>query len=368
MYRILLVGGGTAGHVEPALAVGDWLLNSREESIDIACEFIGTRGGIENDLVPAAGLKLHHIVKSPLPRRITPGAFLWPLKFVTAFLQALSIIRSADLVLGFGGYVSAPCYLAARFAKVPIFVHEANALPGWANKLGAKFAAEILIAFSSTSSMGPGFKSAKLVGMPIREEIFVISKLSKSERAKNWGDTYRELGIDRSKRTIFVFGGSLGANSINRAVADALPELLNSGYNIIHSVGKGNVLPEALPGYLPLAYVGNMAEMYIASDLIISRGGAVSCAEIDASNSFALIVPLAIGNGEQIANAQELIAKGSAQICLNVDFTGKWILANIEGLMAKAIAWKAEPRATQREPAAAMIGKLVLENLAGRSK
>ena len=108
--------------------------------------------------------------------------------------------------------------------------------------------------------------------------------------------------------------------------------------------------------------------MYIASDLIISRGGAISCAEIAASNSYALIVPLAIGNGEQIANAQELIAKGAGQLCLNADFTGRWLLSNIEGLMAEAIAWKSEVREAQSDPAAAMIGELVLENLLGGSK
>jgi len=368
MYRVLLVGGGTAGHVEPALAVGDWLLNSASQNIEITCEFIGTRGGIENDLVPAAGLKMHHIVKSPLPRRLTPKALLWPIKFATAFLQALRIVKSADLVLGFGGYVSAPCYLAAKFAKVPLFIHEANALPGWANKLGARFAAQTLIAFPSTSTTEQAFEGAKLVGMPIREEIFEISKLSKLERAGVWEKTYRELGIDRSKRTIFVFGGSLGARSINNAIADALPELLNSGYNVIHGVGRGNLLPKALPGYVPLAYITNMAQMYLASDLIISRGGAISCAEIAASNSYALIVPLAIGNGEQIANAQELIAKGAGQLCLNADFTGRWLLSNIEGLMAEAIAWKSEVREAQSDPAAAKIGELVLENLLGGSK
>ncbi|CAB4754869.1 unannotated protein [freshwater metagenome] len=365
MKRVLLVGGGTAGHVEPALAVGNWLLGA---SSDIACEFIGTKSGIENELVPLAGLKLHHIQKAPLPRSFALSTFLWPIKFGVSIAQALRIVKSADLVIGFGGYVSAPCYVAARISGVPLIIHEANAIPGWANKLGAKFADEVLVAFKGSLKVGGNWATAKLVGMPIREEIFSISTMSKSDRSGIWDATYRELGLDRSKRTIFIFGGSLGAQTINEVIEQVLPELLKLDINIIHGVGKGNTLPKAVPGYVPLSYISNMAAMYIASDLVIARGGAVTCSELDVANSFALIIPLPIGNGEQVANAQDLVTKGAAEICLNSDFTPDWLLANISNLISKADRWKIKKNQVTTTPSVEIIGEIVLNNLDGSSK
>ena len=360
MHRILLVGGGTAGHVEPALAVGNWLLAN---STDVSCEFVGTKSGIENELVPLAGLKLHRILKAPMPRKPGVAAIIWPIKLAVSVLQAIRIVRSADAVIGFGGYVSAPCYLAAKIARVPLFIHEANALPGWANKLGAKFAIEKFIAFKNTSAIGGVWADAKLVGMPIRNEIFAIGAMSKSDRSKVWDATYRELGLDRTKRTVFIFGGSLGAQTINKVVAESLPELLKLDLNIVHGVGQGNSLPKAQTGYFPLAYISKMADMYVASDLIISRGGAVTCAEVDAANAFALIVPLAIGNGEQVANAGDLLTKGAAEICLNSDFSAQWLLTNIERLMLQAEKWNSSRTAQNSLPAAETIGKIILKNL-----
>jgi|FLOH01.1.fsa_nt_gi UDP-N-acetylglucosamine--N-acetylmuramyl-(pentapeptide) pyrophosphoryl-undecaprenol N-acetylglucosamine transferase len=365
MHRVLLVGGGTAGHVEPALAVGHWLLANGG---NISCEFVGTKSGVEKDLVPSAGLKLHTILKCPMPRKVNASTFIWPLRFLVAIFQAAQIVKSADLVLGFGGYVSAPCYIAAKICGVPLIVHEANVLPGWANKLGARFATERLVAFEGTKRTGDLWTNSRMVGMPIREDIFAISKMSKSDRSVLWNATYRELGLDRTRKTIFVFGGSLGAQSINRAIESALPQMLERGFNIIHGIGQRNNLAKRAPGYVPLSYISNMASMYVASDLVISRGGAVTCAELDAANCYALVVPLPIGNGEQVANASELIAKGSAEICGSVDFTGDWLLANIDRLMADAQIWNTNCTPELRTPAAEIIGKAVLEKLVGRVK
>ena len=363
MQRILLVGGGTAGHVEPALAVADWLL---ENSKDISCEFVGTKSGIEMDLVPAAGLKLHLVTKAPLPRKFNPSSLIWPYKFIVSIIQSLRIVRSADLLIGFGGYVSAPCYIAAKLSRVPIFIHEANAIPGWANKLGINFAELTFTAFSSTSKFGGKWESAVLAGMPIRDEIFAISGLSKSDRSTKWDAAYRKLELDRSNRTIFIFGGSLGAQSINAVVAKALPGLLGAGFNVIHAVGKNNQLPKAAPGYAPLSYITDMADMYIASDLVISRGGAVTCAELDAANSFALIVPLPIGNGEQVANAQDLVDKGAARICLNSEFTSEWLLSNIESLALAADNWNIKRVQGVKPRAAELIGSRILKKVSGK--
>jgi len=364
MHRVLLVGGGTAGHVEPALAVANWLLANSE---DIACEFVGTKSGIEMDLVPAAGLKLHVIPKAPLPRSFSLRSLLWPFIFIAAVFKAKRLVGTADLVIGFGGYVSAPCYVAAKLSGVPLIIHEANAIPGWANKLGIKFAESALVAFSSTLKFDTKWRTANLVGMPIRDDIFAIANMSKSDRSAKWDATYRELELDRSKRTIFIFGGSLGAQSMNSAVSEALPELLKRDFNIIHGVGTGNKLPTALPGYAPLSYISNMANVYIASDLVISRGGAVTCAELDAANSYALIVPLPIGNGEQVANASDLVEKGAARICLNSEFTAAWLIANIDSLAQAADQWNLKRSQKTSVPAAEVIGKLILK-LMSKSK
>ncbi len=360
MHRILLVGGGTAGHVEPALAVANWLLANRD---DLSCEFIGTKSGIEQDLVPAAGLKLHTILKTPLPRKLNLRLLFWPFQLAVAIVQAAKILRSADLVIGFGGYVSAPCYIATRILGTKLIIHEANAIPGWANKLGAKFANENLIAFKSSTSFGGKWSRAKLVGMPIRSEIFEISNMGKSDRSALWTQIYRDLDLDRTKPTIFIFGGSLGAQTLNSAVAGAISVLLEKGFNIIHGVGSKNELPKARPGYVPLAYISDMANMYIASDLVISRGGAVTCAELDAANSYALIVPLPIGNGEQSANAADLIAKGAAQICSNSEFTSEWLISNIDQLISKAEEWNAMRAPSTQKPAAQSIGEIILQSL-----
>jgi UDP-N-acetylglucosamine--N-acetylmuramyl-(pentapeptide) pyrophosphoryl-undecaprenol N-acetylglucosamine transferase len=229
--------------------------------------------------------------------------------------------------------------------------------------LGAKFADEVLTAFSSTSKLNPNWSSAKLVGMPIREEIFAISGLSKSDRSAKWDAAYRELGLDRSKRTILFFGGSQGAMSMNDALAGALLELLNRDFNVIHSVGKGNQLPNSVPGYAPLAYISNMSDMYIASDFVIARGGAVTCAELAAANSYALIVPLPIGNGEQVANAADLIEKGAARICLNSEFTADWLISNIDSLALAADQWNLKRSQANNIPAAEVIGKMILKQL-----
>ena len=150
---------------------------------------------------------------------------------------------------------------------------------------------------------------------------------------------------------------------MNTAVAGALDALLEKGFNVIHGVGTKNTLPKARLGYVPLAYISDMAKIYVASDLVISRGGAVTCAEIDATNSFALIVPLPIGNGEQNANAADLVAKGAAEICSNSEFSATWLEANIDQLISKAQAWNVKRAPQSGKPAAELIGEIVLSKL-----
>ena len=164
---VVFAGGGTAGHVEPALAVADWLRKARP---DWQLSFVGTKSGLENQLVPSAGFELINIPKVLMPRQFTPSVLIWPFKLIYATWKSFNICRSASLVIGFGGYACPPIYLAAAILRKPIFIHEANAIPGWANRLGALFAKEIFIAFSRAGNKIGRWRNAKLTGMPIRSE------------------------------------------------------------------------------------------------------------------------------------------------------------------------------------------------------
>ncbi len=357
MIRVLLVGGGTAGHVEPALAVGKWLT---EQRADVECEFLGTAEGLESQLVAQSGFTLRTIRKAALPRRFTLSTLTWPFEFLLSLLGALTVVRSADVVVGFGGYVSAPAYLAAKLLRTPIIVHEANAMPGWANRLGARFTRYVDIAFAGARNYGPEWQRAELVGMPIRSTIAEVSILSASARTEIKTKLAALWDLDMSKPIIFIFGGSLGARSINSAVAEFVTTPEAGAFTIIHSVGKNNPLPEGGRNYRPLAYVENMAEIYAVANLIISRSGAVSCAEIESVGVPAILVPLPVGNGEQEANAQDLLASGQATVISNTQFTSSWLAGNILATMERAKNFDRTLTSNPHAGAVATIGKQVL--------
>jgi UDP-N-acetylglucosamine--N-acetylmuramyl-(pentapeptide) pyrophosphoryl-undecaprenol N-acetylglucosamine transferase len=167
----------------------------------------------------------------------------------------------------------------------------------------------------------------------------------------------RELNLDNGNKNLLIFGGSIGAAQINKAVAGSIETLLKTGWNIIHSVGGNNQLPDAQGNYRPLSYIHNMAGAYAAADFIISRSGAVTCAELEAIGKPALLIPLKIGNGEQEANAKELIASGQASMVANSDFTHDWAAGNIPAILK---ALPASRKGATRQ-AAAKIGERALE-------
>lgn len=365
MSRVLLVGGGTAGHVEPALAVGNWLL---EHDSTITCEFLGTKEGIEVRLVPQAGFTLHTITKAALPRRFSVAALSWPIQFLTSIVAALRIVRSVDLVVGFGGYVSAPGYLAAKILRIPIIVHEANALPGWANRLGARLTQHVDIAFARTRECGRRWREANLVGMPIKSRIAEVCSITPIQRNEIRTRIQAEWKIALDRPVIVIFGGSLGARTINTVIAEFLAGPLADQFSIIHSVGKNDVLPQASSHYKPLTYIDNMADIYAIADLVIARSGAVSCAEIESTGVPAILVPLPIGNGEQEANASDLVTSGQATLVSNSQFTATWLEANILSTMTKANERRAgeakiHGRLSLHASAAGAIGEQVLNIL-----
>lgn len=325
--KIILAGGGTAGHVEPALAIARaWSSKHADDSL----LFLGTASGLENSLVPAAGFTVHNIPKVALPRSFGISFIKMPFLLWSAVRAAGKVINGADLVIGFGGYLSAPAYIAARIARIPIVIHEANAKVGWANRLGSFFTKCIAIAHPVKS--GP-FSRATVTGLPLREDV----KLAVRESASNWRMARivakRESGWEEGKPLILILGGSQGSAFINSEVLQALPSLTKMGIQIMHSVGAKNALPSSSKNYRAVPYIHNMATAYLAADLIIARSGAVTCAEVGALGRRALFIPLPIGNGEQARNADFLVQANRARVVEQKVFSSAWLLAHVEELL-----------------------------------
>ena len=365
--KISLVGGGTAGHVEPALAVGHWLRTNYPE-VDI--EFVGTASGLETTLVPANNFALATISKVPLPRKISFALLALPFKFLHVLNEATKVLEHTDLVIGFGGYVSAPCYLVAKLHRLPILIHEQNAKPGIANRFGARLTKNVLIAFPQARRTNRRWHNSKMVGMPLREAIVTAAQQSQSEQSNTRLLLCEQILFDPILPIVTIFGGSQGSRNINEVVKESLPELLRLGVQVIHGVGKGNELPSPQKGYLPLSYLNNMADLYASSDVIIARSGAVTCAEIAAFPRFAILIPLPIGNGEQKANAAELVSQGFAEVIANQNFTKEWLIQNILEMVERGNDIRHRAHASQIVNSAEIIGLtgISLLKLKGRSE
>ena len=328
--KIIFAGGGTAGHVEPALAIARlW----RDKYPNDLIEFIGTAKGLENQLVPAANFKLNQIPKVVMPRKISPPLIGAPFAFSRALTASRQIIKGSDLLIGFGGYVSAPAYLAAKSLNIPFVVHEANAKPGFANRLGARLTSNVAVAQAVEKG---SLSSALITGIPLRSD--VASAFNKS--AEDWGKARAQakasLGFSPSAPLVLAFFGSQGSVTLNAVIERSLPTLLANGGQLLHAVGKLNPLPKTQERYKSIAYIEDMATAYLAADVIISRSGAISCSEINALGRYALFIPLPIGNGEQRFNANQVISQGRGEVIDQELFSQSWIASNLNRLLAKS--------------------------------
>jgi UDP-N-acetylglucosamine--N-acetylmuramyl-(pentapeptide) pyrophosphoryl-undecaprenol N-acetylglucosamine transferase len=328
--KIIFAGGGTAGHVEPALAIAR-LWQSRNPADNL--EFIGTSKGLENQLVPAANFKLHQIPKVVMPRKVSPALLTAPFSFIRAIASARKIIQGADLLIGFGGYVSAPAYLAARSLGVAFVVHEANAKPGFANRLGARLTKNTAVAQPVEKG---ALSRALITGIPLRSDVAQTFTKSGADWAKARANAKTTLGFSPSDPLVLAFFGSQGSVALNTIIDKSLPVLLANGRQLLHGVGKLNSLPKTQERYQVTAYIEDMATAYLAADLIISRSGAISCSEINALGKYALFIPLPIGNGEQRFNAKGVIDQGRGEIIEQQLFTTSWLESNLERLLSKS--------------------------------
>lgn len=323
MTTYLLAGGGTAGHVNPLLAVADELRDRRSDDTVLV---LGTREGLESRLVPQRGYELLIVDKVPFPRRPNGAAVRFPARWLRAVAQVRTYIRerSVDVVAGFGGYAAAPAYIAARREGVPYVVHEANARPGLANVLGARKAAATGTVFEGTPLRG-----AQVVGMPLRREIVDL------DRAARRTEAAAAFGLDPARPVVLVFGGSLGARRLNEALAGSWRDIVDAGWQVLHAAGERNEAPDGLsPDYRVVPYLDRMDLAFALADVVISRSGAATVSEVTALGIPAIYVPYAVGNGEQALNAAGAVRAGAARIIPDADFTPERVRAEIVPLLA----------------------------------
>lgn len=339
MTSYLLAGGGTAGHVNPLLAVAD-ALRARDSASTVLV--LGTAEGLEARLVPERGYELLVVDRVPFPRRPNRQAVAFPARFRRAILQARAHIRDngVDVVVGFGGYASAPAYVAARREGVPFVVHEANARPGLANVLGARRAAGVGVAFAGTPLRG-----SEVVGMPLRTEIIAL------DRAASRAEAAEHFGLDPDRPVLLVFGGSLGAQRLNTALADSWADILAAGWQLLHVTGERSDLPDpGVAGYALRRYVDRMDLAFALADLIVSRSGSATVSEVSALGIPALYVPYSVGNGEQRLNAASAVAAGAARLLDDATFDGDAVRRIVVPLL------KDRERIARMAAAAAQVG------------
>lgn len=356
----MLAGGGTAGHTSPLIATAHELQLLRP---DVELTAVGTTRGLETRVVPAAGLRLELIAPVPMPRRPNLDLARLPLRLWRAVAQAAALLRAvrADVVLGFGGYVSTPVYLAARRLRVPIVLHEQNAIPGLANRVAARFTTSVFTSFPDTP-----LPHATEIGLPLRRSIVELDRSAERRSAR------LRFGLDPELPTLLVSGGSQGARSINSAVAGARDQLLARGISVLHVVGPANLTPDTVSVtdpdtgacYQPVAFVAEMEQAYAAADLLLGRCGASTVLETAAVGLPAVFVPYPHGNGEQARNATVVVEAGGGELLPDADCTPQWAASHLPALLTDRPRLAGMSRATAgvaRNDAAVTLARHTLE-------
>ena len=357
---VVLAGGGTAGHTSPLLATARELLEQRP---DLRLTAVGTARGLETTVIPAAGLPLELIPPVPMPRR--PGvdlALVGP-RLVSSVRATVAVLRrtGAQAVLGFGGYVSTPAYLAARRLGLPIVLHEQNLLPGLANRLAARLTRHVFTSFPTTP-----LPHATCIGLPMRRSITEL------DRAAARGPARAAYGLPETGDALLVSGGSQGAASINRAVQEARPALLAAGISVLHVLGAKNITPDDVRAvdpdtgavYVPIAYVEQMEQAYAVADLMLGRSGAGTVMETAAVGLPAVFVPYPHGNGEQARNAALVVEAGGGLLLAGADCTPEGVATEIPALLGDSVRRRGMAEAlagVARTDAAAVLAKRTLE-------
>lgn len=302
MTRIVFTGGGTAGHVTPNIA-----LIERCQSEGWQIDYIGSTSGIEKRLIEETGVPFHDVATGKLRRYFSWQNFIDPFKIAFGLLQAIGLCLrlKPDIVFSKGGFVAVPVIIGAWICRIPVIAHESDTTPGLATRLSAPFVKRICVNFADTISRLPAGKGV-VTGSPVRRAL-LEGDAARAREALQLGD----------KPVLLIFGGSLGAGAINRAVFDLLNELCQR-FEVVHAVGAGNLADApARDGYYPFEYISaGFGDLLAAADLVISRAGANSIYELLVTRTPHVLIPLprAASRGDQIENAQAFEALGMSVV------------------------------------------------------
>lgn len=361
--RVLVAGGGTAGHVFPAVALADDLA-----SHDHDVRFIGTAAGQEARLVADAGYGFTPIEARPLGRRASVQAVRAPFAAIRSVGVCRPLVEGADVVVGMGGYVSAPAVMAALRTRKPFVLHEQNAVPGLVNRTFARLARSVALTFAETTRALPRRARTVLTGNPVRANI--LSVITDRERLAK--EARLELDLQSGKPTVVVFGGSQGALHVNRAVIEAMRSLDHTELQVLLLTGPAHVaaVRSALPSYgpsAPVRVVGFLERMelaYAIADLVIARAGATTIAELAVCGLPSMLIPYPYATGRhQEANARALQRAGAATMLLDDELDGRVLSDRIRRLVSDRDRLRSmgdRARAWSRPDAASALGRAVL--------
>lgn len=324
MKRIVLTGGGTAGHVTPCIALMPAL---KKEGYDI--HYIGSYNGIERKLIEEYNIPYYGISSGKFRRYLDVKNFTDPFRVVKGYFEARKILKQLkpDIIFSKGGFVTVPVVLAAKACHIPVIIHESDMTPGLANKLAIPVAKKVCTNFPETINYIPRDK-AVLTGTPIRKELFAGNKIKGLDFC----------GFTANKPVIMIIGGSTGSKTINDIIRGMLPTLLRE-YQIIHLCGKGNLDPklEGIKGYAQFEYIKDeLSDLFAASTLVISRAGANAICEILALRIPNILIPLGqkASRGDQILNAESFEQQGYSYVLKEEDLSISSLLEAIETVMA----------------------------------
>jgi UDP-N-acetylglucosamine--N-acetylmuramyl-(pentapeptide) pyrophosphoryl-undecaprenol N-acetylglucosamine transferase len=370
---VLLAGGGTGGHVFPSLAVAAAL---RDADAEVAVEFVGTARGLESRLVPEAGWTLHPVEAMAIQRRLSPSLLRVPGLLARATRQVQDLIAARDVVAAvvFGGYVSAPLALAAWRAKVPLIVHEQNAIPGLANRLAGRWAAAIATTHEQSRF---GRVAPVVTGNPVRPG------LDRNSAMQGRAAALAHFDLESQRRTLLVFGGSQGAKRINdAAVASANRWSAPAQLQILHATGRGSYetvagdWKEALAADAPaplvrcVDFIDKMEYAYAAADVVVCRAGASTLAELTVLGLPSVLVPYPHATADhQTANARSVSSAGGAELVPDAELDGARLVSAAEPLLLdeqRRAQMAAAARSVGRPDAAQRVAQLVLEQIAAR--
>ena len=332
----VITGGGTGGHVVPAIAIGRALV-ARGHAPE-AVHFVGSQRGIESRLVPEAGFSLTMLPGRGLQRRLTAENIPATAGMGRAVAQATRLLRRERprIVISVGGYASVACAMAAVALRIPLILHEQNAAPGAANRMVARFARACAVSFPGTP-----LPRSRLTGNPVRPEVLAVNRAAGAAEAR------AALGLPVDRRVVGVFGGSLGSLRINRAVLAALPAWApRADLAVHHVVGERDwalVTAEAPPladgglHYQAVRYEDRMPLLYAAADLFVCRAGGNTVAELAAIGAAAILVPLpGAPSDHQTANARVMADAGAATLVRDAELDGARLQSEVEALLGDA--------------------------------